>query len=71
MTVSNTAGSASTSSAAYVSGEPFEVRYPTDKDKQICKFMDAFERKPKETRGASMEERLLARYIREHVYAAR
>ena len=40
MAASNTAGSASTSSAADVSGEPFEVRYLTDEDKQIWNFLD-------------------------------
>ena len=67
MAASNTAGSASTSSAADASGEPFEVRYPTDKDKLNWKFLDEVERKPVETRRASIEERLLARYIRHNV----
>ena len=49
MAASNTAGSASASSAADVSGEPLEVRYLTEKDKLILKFLDEFGRKPTET----------------------
>ena len=64
MAASTTAGSASKSSAADVSQEPFEVRYwyLPDKEKLIWKLLDEFQRRPRR-RSASMEERSLANYI--------
>ena len=61
MAASTTAGSASKSSAADVSHEPFEVRYwyLPDKGKLLCKFLDEFQRKPKRCSECE-EERSLA-----------
>ena len=68
MAASSTAGSASKSSAADVSQEPFEVRYRylPDKEKLLCKFLDEFQRKP-QRRSESEDERGLAKYIEQNL----
>ena len=68
MAASTTTGSASTSSAADVSREPFEVKYwyLPDKDKQIWRFLNEFARKPHE-RSTDKEEQKLVLHIRKHI----